>query len=36
MVPRARDWFRQVLGDLELAKRLVEAGYCEWACFIAQ
>ena len=36
MVSRARDWLRQALRDLEHAKRSLEAGDYEWACFAAQ
>jgi Uncharacterized conserved protein related to C-terminal domain of eukaryotic chaperone, SACSIN len=36
VVSRARDWFRQSLRDLELAERIMDAGYYEWACFVAQ
>jgi HEPN domain-containing protein len=36
VVSRARDWFRQSLRDLELAERIMDADYYEWACFVAQ
>jgi len=36
MVMRARDWFRQAAKDLEHARRSVEAGDYEWACFASQ
>lgn len=36
MVSRARDWFDQGLRDLEHARRSVELGDYEWACFAAQ
>ncbi|CCC81944.1 HEPN domain-containing protein [Thermoproteus tenax] len=35
MVSRARDWFRQALRDLEHARRSLEFGDYEWACFAA-
>ena len=36
MVSRARDWLRQALRDLEHARRSMEFGDFEWACFAAQ
>jgi len=36
VVSRATDWLRQALRDLEHAKRSVELGDYEWACFAAQ
>lgn len=33
MVSRADDWFRQALKDFEHAKRSIEMGDYEWACF---
>jgi len=36
VVSRAADWLRQALRDLEHAKRSVELGDYEWACFAAQ
>ena len=36
MVSRARDWFRQATRDLEIAERLMDLGYYEWSCFVAQ
>lgn len=33
MVSRAVDWLRQALKDLEHAKRSLEMGDYEWACF---
>ena len=36
MVSRATDWLRQALRDLEHARRSVEFGDYEWACFAAQ
>ena len=36
VVMRTNDWFRQAKKDLEHAKRSVEAGDFEWACFAAQ
>lgn len=35
MVSRAIDWLRQALKDLEHARRSLEAGDYEWACFAA-
>ncbi len=36
MVSRALDWLRQALKDLEHAKKSLELGHYEWACFAAQ
>lgn len=36
MASRHADWFRQGQRDLEHARRAVEAGDYEWACFAAQ
>ncbi len=36
MVSRAGDWLRQATRDLEHARRSVELGDYEWACFAAQ
>ena len=36
MVSRAKDWLRQALRDLEHARRSMEFGDFEWACFAAQ
>jgi len=36
VVSRARDWFRQAVRDLGLAETLMNLGYYEWACFMAQ
>ncbi|MHA1617460.1 MAG: HEPN domain-containing protein [Candidatus Njordarchaeales archaeon] len=36
MVSRAEDWLRQALKDLNHAKRSIEIGDYEWACFAAQ
>jgi len=36
LVSRARDWLRQALRDLEHARRSMEFGDFEWACFAAQ
>jgi HEPN domain-containing protein len=36
MVMRTKDWFRQAEKDLQHAKRSVDAGDFEWACFAAQ
>jgi len=36
VVRRFEDWFRQALRDLEHAKRSLEFGDYEWACFAAQ
>ena len=36
MVSRASDWLRQALKDLEHAKKSVDMGDYEWACFAAQ
>jgi len=36
LVSRASDWLRQALRDLEHAKRSLELGDYEWACFAAQ
>jgi HEPN domain-containing protein len=33
---RAADWFRQAEADLRHARRALEDGACEWACFAAQ
>jgi HEPN domain-containing protein len=33
---RTKDWFRQSQKDLQHAKRSVDAGDLEWACFAAQ
>ena len=35
MVRRFWDWFRQAMRDLEHARRSLEAGDYEWACFAA-
>jgi len=36
LVSRARDWLKQALKDLEHAKKSIELGDYEWACFAAQ
>ena len=36
MVSRAEDWLRQAERDLEHARRSMELGDYEWACFAAQ
>ena len=36
VVMRTKDWFRQAERDLQHAKRSVDAGDFEWACFAAQ
>jgi len=36
LVSRAGDWLRQATRDLEHARRSVELGDYEWACFAAQ
>ena len=36
MVSRANDWLKQALRDLEHAKKSLELGYYEWACFASQ
>jgi len=36
MVMRTKDWFRQAEKDLQHAKRSVDGGDFEWACFAAQ
>lgn len=36
MVSRASDWLRQALKDLEHARKSMEFGDYEWACFAAQ
>ncbi len=36
MVSRALDWLRQALKDLEHAKKSIDLGDYEWACFAAQ
>lgn len=36
MPNRSRDWFNQVLRDLEQAKDSRQVGRHEWACFAAQ
>jgi len=36
VVSRAADWLRQALRNLEHAKRSMELGDYEWACFAAQ
>jgi len=36
LVSRAKDWLRQALRDLEHARRSMEFGDFEWACFAAQ
>ena len=36
MVSRERDWLRQSLRDLEMAKKALEHNFFEWACFISQ
>jgi len=36
VVSRARDWLRQALRDLEHARRSLEMGDYEWACFASQ
>jgi len=36
MVSRANDWLRQALRDLEHAKKSIDLGDYEWACFAAQ
>lgn len=36
MASRAKDWFLQARRDLEHARKALEAGHYEWACFAAQ
>jgi len=36
LVMRTRDWFRQAEKDLQHAKRSMESGDFEWACFASQ
>jgi len=36
LVSREKDWLRQALKDLEHAKKSIEMGDFEWACFAAQ
>ncbi|MHA1912171.1 MAG: HEPN domain-containing protein [Candidatus Kariarchaeaceae archaeon] len=36
MVERSKDWLKQSIRDLTIAKKLTDDGYFEWACFIAQ
>ena len=36
LVSRGEDWLRQALRDLEHARRSMEFGDYEWACFAAQ
>jgi len=36
MVSRTDDWMRQAIKDLEHAKKSLELGDYEWACFAAQ
>ncbi len=36
MVSRANDWLRQAIRDLEHARRSMEFGDYEWACFASQ
>jgi HEPN domain-containing protein len=36
MPARYEDWLRQAKRDLELAKRALDSGHYEWACFAAQ
>jgi len=36
LVSRALDWFRQALRDLEHARKSIDLGDYEWACFAAQ
>ena len=36
MVSRADDWMRQAIRDLEHARKSIEMGDYEWACFAAQ
>lgn len=36
MVSRANDWLRQALKDLKHAKKSINLGDYEWACFAAQ
>jgi len=36
LVSRALDWFRQALRDLEHARKSIDMGDYEWACFAAQ
>lgn len=36
MPERSQDWFRQAKRDLESARKQLEGGFFEWACFIAQ
>jgi len=36
LVSRALDWLRQAVRDLEHARRSMELGDYEWACFAAQ
>jgi len=36
LVSRALDWFRQALRDLEHARKSMDMGDYEWACFAAQ
>lgn len=36
MVVRSQNWFRQAERDLEVARRLLDSGDYEWACFVSQ
>ncbi len=36
MVERSKDWLKQSVRDLEIANKLTDDEYFEWACFIAQ
>ncbi|MBI4499430.1 MAG: HEPN domain-containing protein [Chloroflexi bacterium] len=36
MPDRSADWLAQAERDLEVARHLLEGGFYEWACFVAQ
>jgi len=36
MPERSADWIKQAIRDLEVAEILLEHGFFEWSCFIAQ
>ena len=36
MAERSGDWIKQARRDLDSARAQLSAGFCEWACFIAQ
>ncbi|OPX64087.1 MULTISPECIES: HEPN domain-containing protein [unclassified Methanoregula] len=36
MAERSADWMKQAKRDLDMAKNARDAGFHEWACFIAQ